>query len=184
MVHPNCLGHTHSPHAGQGMNAAISDGHNLSWKLVHVLNGWAAKDLLHTVSSNSALPWQVLIIAVRIRASLVCRRTDGATWKDCESDVWKDSGKQCRVGTKFGIVEYLTNFDTGKLSARWLNLPGLCGKWQSWRVYARAIGDTILSGTTIQYPPSHIIDVTCQHLASGVPIGQVSLSLLEIFHPL
>ncbi|QRW07467.1 FAD-binding domain protein [Ceratobasidium sp. AG-Ba] len=40
--------HTHSPHAGQGMNAALSDGHNLAWKLVHVLRGWASPELLHT----------------------------------------------------------------------------------------------------------------------------------------
>lgn len=32
------------------MNAAISDGHNISWKLAHVLNGWAGTDLLQTVS--------------------------------------------------------------------------------------------------------------------------------------
>ncbi|CAE6447934.1 unnamed protein product [Rhizoctonia solani] len=44
--------HTHSPHAGQGMNAAISDAHNLSWKLVHVLKGWAMPDLLDTVGLN------------------------------------------------------------------------------------------------------------------------------------
>jgi phenol 2-monooxygenase len=43
------IGHTHSPHAGQGMNAAMSDGHNLSWKLVHVLRGWAGPELLRTV---------------------------------------------------------------------------------------------------------------------------------------
>ncbi|KAF8754572.1 MATE efflux family protein [Rhizoctonia solani] len=44
--------HTHSPHAGQGMNAAISDAHNLSWKLVHVLKGWGAPELLHTYESE------------------------------------------------------------------------------------------------------------------------------------
>ncbi|CAE6409979.1 unnamed protein product [Rhizoctonia solani] len=45
-------GHTHSPHAGQGMNAAISDAHNLAWKLVHVLKGWATPDLLRTYESE------------------------------------------------------------------------------------------------------------------------------------
>ncbi|KAG8684788.1 hypothetical protein FRC11_011597, partial [Ceratobasidium sp. 423] len=44
--------HTHSPHAGQGMNAAISDAHNLSWKLVHVLKGWATPELLQTYESE------------------------------------------------------------------------------------------------------------------------------------
>ncbi|KAH7334215.1 FAD binding domain-containing protein [Rhizoctonia solani] len=40
--------HTHSPHAGQGMNAAIGDSHNLAWKLVHVLREWAKPQILDT----------------------------------------------------------------------------------------------------------------------------------------
>ncbi|ELU40529.1 FAD binding domain-containing protein [Rhizoctonia solani AG-1 IA] len=39
-------GHTHSPHAGQGMNAAIGDSHNLAWQLVHTLRGWTKPRLL------------------------------------------------------------------------------------------------------------------------------------------
>ncbi|KAI0259427.1 FAD binding domain-containing protein [Gloeopeniophorella convolvens] len=40
--------HTHSPKAGQGMNASMNDAHNLAWKLVHVLRGWADLSLLKT----------------------------------------------------------------------------------------------------------------------------------------
>ncbi|TDL26709.1 hypothetical protein BD410DRAFT_825808 [Rickenella mellea] len=40
--------HTHSPKAGQGMNASMNDTHNLAWKLTHVLRGWASPDLLKT----------------------------------------------------------------------------------------------------------------------------------------
>ncbi|KAI5123497.1 hypothetical protein M0805_008865 [Coniferiporia weirii] len=40
--------HTHSPKAGQGMNASMSDAHNLVWKLTHVLRGWADPSLLKT----------------------------------------------------------------------------------------------------------------------------------------
>ncbi|KZP19041.1 hypothetical protein FIBSPDRAFT_933091 [Athelia psychrophila] len=40
--------HTHSPMAGQGMNASMNDTHNLSWKLAHVLKGWARPSLLTT----------------------------------------------------------------------------------------------------------------------------------------
>ncbi|KAH7914576.1 FAD binding domain-containing protein [Hygrophoropsis aurantiaca] len=40
--------HTHSPKAGQGMNASMNDTHNLAWKLVHVLRGWADTSLLKT----------------------------------------------------------------------------------------------------------------------------------------
>ncbi|CAE6353502.1 unnamed protein product [Rhizoctonia solani] len=41
-------GHTHSPHAGQGANTAIYDAHNISWKLAHVLRGWARPEMLRT----------------------------------------------------------------------------------------------------------------------------------------
>lgn len=40
--------HTHSPKAGQGMNASMNDTHNLAWKLTHVLRGWADMSLLQT----------------------------------------------------------------------------------------------------------------------------------------
>ncbi|THU93886.1 hypothetical protein K435DRAFT_724952 [Dendrothele bispora CBS 962.96] len=40
--------HTHSPKAGQGMNASMNDSYNLVWKLAHVLRGWASPDLLKT----------------------------------------------------------------------------------------------------------------------------------------
>ncbi|KAH8091642.1 FAD binding domain-containing protein [Cristinia sonorae] len=40
--------HTHSPKAGQGMNASMNDSHNLVWKLTHVLRGNADLSLLKT----------------------------------------------------------------------------------------------------------------------------------------
>ncbi|KAM5530945.1 hypothetical protein V8D89_015390 [Ganoderma adspersum] len=44
--------HTHSPKAGQGMNASMCDTHNLAWKLVYVLRGWAGTSLLKTYESE------------------------------------------------------------------------------------------------------------------------------------
>ncbi|PSR71349.1 hypothetical protein PHLCEN_2v12778 [Hermanssonia centrifuga] len=40
--------HTHSPKGGQGMNASMIDTHNLTWKIAHVLRGWADMSLLKT----------------------------------------------------------------------------------------------------------------------------------------
>ncbi|CAF3056716.1 unnamed protein product, partial [Rotaria socialis] len=40
--------HTHSPKAGQGMNASMSDTHNLSWKLAMVIKGLAKPAILKT----------------------------------------------------------------------------------------------------------------------------------------
>ncbi|KAF9233478.1 FAD binding domain-containing protein [Melanogaster broomeanus] len=44
--------HTHSPKAGQGMNASMNDAHNLAWKLALVLRGWADMSLLSTYESE------------------------------------------------------------------------------------------------------------------------------------
>ncbi|EIM86992.1 uncharacterized protein STEHIDRAFT_56448 [Stereum hirsutum FP-91666 SS1] len=44
--------HTHSPKAGQGMNASINDAHNIAWKLTYVLRGWASRSLLDTYDSE------------------------------------------------------------------------------------------------------------------------------------
>ncbi|KAI8996404.1 FAD binding domain-containing protein [Trametes punicea] len=40
--------HTHSPKAGQGMNAALCDSHNLAWKMAYALKGWAKMSLMQT----------------------------------------------------------------------------------------------------------------------------------------
>jgi len=44
--------HTHSPKAGQGMNASMNDAHNLAWKLAFVLRGWSGMELLSTYESE------------------------------------------------------------------------------------------------------------------------------------
>jgi len=44
--------HTHSPKAGQGMNVSMGDTFNLGWKLISVLTGRAAPDLLHSYTAE------------------------------------------------------------------------------------------------------------------------------------
>ncbi len=44
--------HTHSPKAGQGMNVSMQDAFNLGWKLIHVLTGRAAPELLRSYSAE------------------------------------------------------------------------------------------------------------------------------------
>jgi phenol 2-monooxygenase len=44
--------HTHSPKAGQGMNASMNDAHNLAWKIALVVRGWAEPSLLSTYESE------------------------------------------------------------------------------------------------------------------------------------
>lgn len=44
--------HTHSPKAGQGMNVSMGDAFNLGWKLVSVLNGLCAPEILRSYSAE------------------------------------------------------------------------------------------------------------------------------------
>jgi phenol 2-monooxygenase len=53
--------HTHSPKAGQGMNVSMQDTFNLGWKLVHVLTGRAAPDLLHTYAKERLIEAKRLV---------------------------------------------------------------------------------------------------------------------------
>ncbi|KAJ2911833.1 hypothetical protein MD484_g8578, partial [Candolleomyces efflorescens] len=62
--------HTHSPKAGQGMNASMGDSHNLAWKLAYVLRGWAGISLLNTYESERRKFAQDLIAFDKIWAKL------------------------------------------------------------------------------------------------------------------
>ncbi|TRM68033.1 FAD binding domain-containing protein [Schizophyllum amplum] len=53
--------HTHSPKAGQGMNAGMLDSHNLVWKLAHVIRGTAHPGLLRTYETERRAYAQDLI---------------------------------------------------------------------------------------------------------------------------
>lgn len=53
--------HTHSAKAGQGMNVSMGDTFNLGWKLISVLDGLAAPDLLHSYSAERQTVAQDLI---------------------------------------------------------------------------------------------------------------------------
>jgi phenol 2-monooxygenase len=53
--------HTHSAKAGQGMNVSMQDAFNLGWKLLAVLEGRSAPELLHTYSAERQAIAQNLI---------------------------------------------------------------------------------------------------------------------------
>ncbi len=53
--------HTHSPKAGQGMNVSMGDTFNLGWKMISVLTGRAAPDLLHSYSTERRAAAQALV---------------------------------------------------------------------------------------------------------------------------
>ncbi|KAF9062387.1 FAD binding domain-containing protein [Rhodocollybia butyracea] len=44
--------HTHSPKAGQGMNAGINDAHNLAWKLIYAIRKWGHMRILDTYETE------------------------------------------------------------------------------------------------------------------------------------
>jgi phenol 2-monooxygenase len=53
--------HTHSPKAGQGMNVSMGDAFNLGWKLISVLQGRCAPEILHSYSAERQAVAQDLI---------------------------------------------------------------------------------------------------------------------------
>lgn len=69
--------HTHSPKAGQGMNAAMADSWNLGWKLGAVLQGAAQPELLHTYSAERQQVARELIDFDREFAAMFSARSSG-----------------------------------------------------------------------------------------------------------
>ncbi|CAM5328739.1 3-hydroxybenzoate 4-monooxygenase [Frigidibacter albus] len=70
--------HTHSPKAGQGMNVSMGDAFNLGWKLVSVLQGRSAPDLLHSYSAERRAVAQDLIDFDREWSRIMSERPDTA----------------------------------------------------------------------------------------------------------
>ncbi|WP_407494960.1 FAD-binding monooxygenase [Pseudooceanicola sp. MF1-13] len=70
--------HTHSPKAGQGMNVSMGDTFNLGWKLISVLTGRAAPELLHSYSAERQKVAQDLIDFDREWSQIMSARPDGA----------------------------------------------------------------------------------------------------------
>ncbi|KAI0628051.1 FAD binding domain-containing protein [Trametes polyzona] len=70
--------HTHSPKAGQGMNASMIDAHNLAWKLIYVLRGWAEMTLLKTYEDERKKYAEDLIEFDKKWAAMIVGRGDAA----------------------------------------------------------------------------------------------------------
>lgn len=70
--------HTHSPKAGQGMNVSMGDAFNLGWKLIHVLEGRARPELLHSYSAERQAVAQDLIDFDREWARIMSKAPDTA----------------------------------------------------------------------------------------------------------
>ncbi|WP_347312691.1 FAD-binding monooxygenase [Defluviimonas sp. SAOS-178_SWC] len=68
--------HTHSPKAGQGMNVSMGDTFNLGWKLVSVLQGRCAPEILHSYSAERQAVAQDLIDFDREWARIMSERPE------------------------------------------------------------------------------------------------------------
>ena len=68
--------HTHSPKAGQGMNVSMGDTFNLGWKLISVLLGHSAENLLSTYSGERRATAKALIDFDHQWSRVVSARTD------------------------------------------------------------------------------------------------------------
>ncbi|KAI9567993.1 FAD binding domain-containing protein [Boletus coccyginus] len=87
--------HTHSPKAGQGMNASINDAHNLAWKLTQVLKGWASPSLLETYEHERRKYAQELIDFDKGHAALMSGKPESENRNDYQEEV-------ARAFRKFG----------------------------------------------------------------------------------
>lgn len=68
--------HTHSAKAGQGMNVSMQDGFNIGWKIGHVLDGRAPKELLTTYHGERQPAAQNLINFDREWSTLMATPTE------------------------------------------------------------------------------------------------------------
>ncbi len=69
--------HTHSPKAGQGMNVSMGDAFNLGWKLVSVLQGRSAPEILSSYSAERQAVAADLIAFDREWSKIMSRRPEG-----------------------------------------------------------------------------------------------------------
>ncbi|MBH0239960.1 FAD-binding monooxygenase [Methylobrevis albus] len=77
--------HTHSPKAGQGMNVSMGDALNLGWKLVSVLQGRCAPEVLHSYSAERQAVAQDLIDFDREWSRIMSERPKAGTETDGEA---------------------------------------------------------------------------------------------------
>ncbi|KAI6160821.1 FAD binding domain-containing protein [Pisolithus thermaeus] len=135
--------HTHSPKAGQGMNASMSDTHNLAWKLAQVLREWANPSILRTYELERRKYAQDLIDFDKQYAALF-------------------SGKPRTSADQDGI-SHEQFFKCGATQTD--DVPRTF-----YRAYKTAGGFT--SGMGIYYDPSMIVNAKHQSCAENLVVGQ------------
>ncbi|KAJ6619670.1 FAD binding domain-containing protein [Mycena sp. CBHHK59/15] len=135
--------HTHSPKAGQGANAAIGDAHNLSWKIAHVLRGWARPSLLDTYEAERRSYAQDLIAFDKI----IAESLDGGTAAQYQSLLHQQNMFTSGIGIKYksklirtsGFTNGVTHLEAG------LRLPPVAlerlADWRPWDLQDLAPSD-------------------------------------------
>ncbi|KAI0642305.1 FAD binding domain-containing protein [Trametes meyenii] len=102
--------HTHSPKAGQGMNASMSDTHNLAWKLAYVLRGWADISLLKTYESERRQFAVDLINFDRQYATLFSEKVGLKGHDDSLHDMFSRNGQfTSGIGIRYGPSPIVRN---------------------------------------------------------------------------
>lgn len=112
--------HTHSPKAGQGMNVSMGDSLNLGWKLISVLQGRAAPDLLRTYSDERRAVAKNLIDFDREWAKIVSEVPDASTTKTGEMPQFQRSFIENGRITAGVTVTYTLSTLTGNLTSQQL----------------------------------------------------------------
>ncbi|KAF8555667.1 hypothetical protein OG21DRAFT_1410564 [Imleria badia] len=111
--------HTHSPKAGQGMNASMNDAHNLAWKLALVIRGWAEMSLLPTYESERRKYAQDLIAFDKTFSTLfsgkpvTANNTDGVSHQQFLKAFQTFGGFSSGIGVHYGPSVAVTDAHQG-----------------------------------------------------------------------
>ncbi|KAH7414450.1 FAD binding domain-containing protein [Phaeosphaeria sp. MPI-PUGE-AT-0046c] len=112
--------HTHSPKAGQGMNTAFLDAVNLAWKIHHVENGWAERNILKTYESERQLIAENLLDFDARYAKLFSSRipsagevAGAASNEPAENEFVKTFKASCEFTSGYGVAYNPNNINWG-----------------------------------------------------------------------
>lgn len=168
--------HTHSPKAGQGMNAAFLDAQNLSWKIHLVESGFARRDILTSYESERKHIAENLLDFDARYAKLFSSRVPVASELDAaneqprqgseENDFVKTFKESCEFTSGYGVAYQpnLFNWHPGHPSAS-SKYAHLFRDYEKKQTHLRT--GRILTNATV----TRVVDANTVHLEQEIPLN-------------
>jgi 2-polyprenyl-6-methoxyphenol hydroxylase-like FAD-dependent oxidoreductase len=89
--------HVHSAAGGPGLNLALQDAANLSWKLAAEIHGWAPRGLLDTYESERRPLGQRVFMQTQAQTALMAPGSDVTALRDLFTELLTDTGTVQRI---------------------------------------------------------------------------------------